>query len=155
MNLKVCPKRLAEKDPYNKTGVYIRAQTSGGAWISADIILLDKPSLLTWLRSRGGRNDWAENTVAMILGHGHFEEEDPHPETLLQSNEYTAWQLVVAEFKLAIGDMNEDKYKRLIAAINLWSEVLCRLRFFGTEESLNKALLDKQALYNLRKEESK
>jgi hypothetical protein len=39
------------------------------SWDSVDIELLDLQSLMTWLRSRGGNNEWAENTVALLLGH--------------------------------------------------------------------------------------
>lgn len=52
-----------------ETGIYVRAQTSTGAWVSADIAHLDRASLMAWLRSRGGDNPWAENTVAVLLGH--------------------------------------------------------------------------------------
>ena len=54
------------------TGIYVRAQSTSGRWVSADIITLDKPSLLEWLRSRGGNNRQAEDTVGILLGHGHL-----------------------------------------------------------------------------------
>lgn len=50
------------------TGLYVRAKRDG-KWDSVDIIELDTDSLYTWLRSRGGDNPWAENVVALILGH--------------------------------------------------------------------------------------
>ena len=34
-----------------------------------DIGELDCDSLMRWLRSRGGYNEWAENVVAILLGH--------------------------------------------------------------------------------------
>ena len=36
---------------------------------SYDIATLDRDSLFRWLRSRGGSNPWAENIVAVLLGH--------------------------------------------------------------------------------------
>jgi len=50
------------------TGIYVRAER-GGKWGNADIVELTTASLLTWLRSRGQRNDWAESTVCILLGH--------------------------------------------------------------------------------------
>jgi hypothetical protein len=51
------------------TGIYVRAKSVAGVWASFDIAELDAPSLLAWLRSRGGENPWAENCVATLLGH--------------------------------------------------------------------------------------
>jgi hypothetical protein len=52
------------------TGIFVRAQRkSTGRWASVDICELDTVSLVTWLRSRGERNDWAESVVCMLLGH--------------------------------------------------------------------------------------
>jgi len=50
------------------TGIYVRAKRDG-QWDSVDITELDTDSLYTWLRSRGGDNPWAENVVALLLGH--------------------------------------------------------------------------------------
>lgn len=50
------------------TGIFVRA-TLEGRWGSYDIAELDRASLLTWLRSRGGANPWAENVVLAMLGH--------------------------------------------------------------------------------------
>jgi hypothetical protein len=57
------------------TGGFVRAVTPGGKWVTADIALLDKDSLLAWLKSRGGDNPWAENIAGVLLGHGNL-----HPE---------------------------------------------------------------------------
>lgn len=54
------------------TGIFTRALNSSNKWESVDIVLLDKPSLLEWLRSRGGENRWVEDVVGIILGHGHL-----------------------------------------------------------------------------------
>ena len=54
---------------FPETGIYVRAQDDKGHWGSFDIAYLDRPSLMMWLRSRGGDNPWAENTVAALLGH--------------------------------------------------------------------------------------
>jgi hypothetical protein len=53
------------------TGMYVRAKRANDdRWGNCDISELDAPSLLIWLRSRGGENIWAENTVGILLGHG-------------------------------------------------------------------------------------
>lgn len=51
-----------------ETGIFVRAKRAG-AWGNADIVELDEPSLRTWLRSRGGQNEWAENVVLILLGY--------------------------------------------------------------------------------------
>ncbi len=51
------------------TGIFVRAKDKEGAYHSVDIALLDANSLRLWLRSRGGKNAWAENVVGRILGH--------------------------------------------------------------------------------------
>jgi hypothetical protein len=51
------------------TGILVRTKVDG-KWQPIDICCLTKESLLIWLRSRGGKNEWAENTVLIILGHG-------------------------------------------------------------------------------------
>jgi hypothetical protein len=68
--MKVDPKRWAKREELDgQTRIYVRAQTPDGKWHSVDIALLDHASLLQWLRSRGGSNPWAENTVCILLGH--------------------------------------------------------------------------------------
>jgi len=52
----------------NATGIYVRALDQDKPE-SVDIAQLNKESLLRWLRSRGGRNEWAENVVLILLGH--------------------------------------------------------------------------------------
>jgi hypothetical protein len=52
-----------------ETGIYVRAKSLLGKWDSVDIAHLTQQSLLDWLRSRGGDNLWAENTVLLLLGH--------------------------------------------------------------------------------------
>ena len=54
------------------TGIFVRAQDSDGGWHSADIWYLKPDSLLEWLRSDGGENPLAENTVGILLGRGHL-----------------------------------------------------------------------------------
>jgi len=52
------------------SGFPIRAKNRAtGRYDTYDIIQLDKPSLLAWLRSRGGDNEYAENVVLLLLGH--------------------------------------------------------------------------------------
>jgi hypothetical protein len=68
------PQRVAEGE-YYRTGILIRAW-NGEKWVTADIAQIDKRSLYVWLRSEGGNNRLAENTVAIFLGHEHFEAEE-------------------------------------------------------------------------------
>jgi hypothetical protein len=58
----------------NATGIHVRAK-SGEQWVSVDIACLDKRSLWAFLRARGGNNQWAEDVVAIMLGHGQFSDE--------------------------------------------------------------------------------
>ncbi len=51
------------------TGIYARAIFPDGTYGSVDVAYLDRDSLFKWLRFRGGENHWAENTVALLLGH--------------------------------------------------------------------------------------
>jgi hypothetical protein len=69
--LSVDPGRWEVRDKLDgHTSIYVRAKVPpDNRWESVDIILLDLPSLFAWLRSRGGDNRWAENTVALMLGH--------------------------------------------------------------------------------------
>ena len=53
----------------SSTGIFVRAKTSEGKWDSFDILVLTRESLFDWLRSRGGSNEWAEQCVALLLGH--------------------------------------------------------------------------------------
>jgi len=72
MELKVDPARLkvCENEGVS-TGIFVRAKTPEGKWDSVDIFALDKESLNTWLRSRGGENEWAESVVRILLGWAH------------------------------------------------------------------------------------
>lgn len=49
--------------------IFVRAFDPSGKPVSVDIACLKLSSLLAWLRSRGGENEWAENAVAKLLGH--------------------------------------------------------------------------------------
>ena len=62
--------RWVEKDKWS-TGIYVRALTPDGI-TSADIATLTPTSLLKWLQMDGGSNPLAENTVGVLLGHGHL-----------------------------------------------------------------------------------
>lgn len=53
------------------TGIFVRARDMEGHFGSFDIYELDRDSLVAWLRSRGGENKWAENTVLLLLGWDH------------------------------------------------------------------------------------
>jgi len=56
------------RDGY-ETGIVVRAKLPNGKIDSVDIAFLDKDSLLKWLRSRGGQNEFAEEVVLVLLGH--------------------------------------------------------------------------------------
>lgn len=67
----------AEREGFHgNTGIYVRAVFLDGKYGSADIMELDRVSLLRWLRSRGGENLWAENTVLALLGWPQFEADE-------------------------------------------------------------------------------
>ena len=73
MELTVDPIRLADSqsgDPYvpAHTGIFVRAKHEG-KWDGHDIAVLDRASLLEFLRKDGGDNIWAENVVGALLGH--------------------------------------------------------------------------------------
>lgn len=68
IQLEVKPARWEAKGLQDATGIYVRAKRDD-KWESVDIAVLTKESLLSWLRSRGGSNPWAESTVALLLGH--------------------------------------------------------------------------------------
>jgi hypothetical protein len=57
-----------------ESGILIRAIAPTGDGVRADISLLDKSSLLAWLRSGGGDNRLAEDVVGILLGHGRLHE---------------------------------------------------------------------------------
>lgn len=70
--LLVDPARESKRALMNiSTGIYVRAKEGPRStkFVNADLYSLDKTSLLTWLKSRGGDNEWAENTVLILLGH--------------------------------------------------------------------------------------
>ena len=71
-DLHIDPERAVMADNLPRTGAFVRAKDQTGKHQSVDITLLNKASLLALLRSRGGRNEWAENTVGLLLGHGPF-----------------------------------------------------------------------------------
>jgi len=70
--LKTAPGREGVGGFDGSTGIYIRAIGLDGRFGSFDIAELDAPSLLAFLRSRGGDNRWAEDCCGIILGHGHL-----------------------------------------------------------------------------------
>ena len=75
--LKVDPARI-DLMLWMHTAIYVRAQLPDGSWTNADIVQLDRASLLLWLHSRGDCNPWAENVVGLLLGHEHFHDGGPH-----------------------------------------------------------------------------
>jgi hypothetical protein len=71
-DLHIDPERAVMAENFPRTGIFIRAKDQSGKHQSVDITLLNKASLLALLRSRGERNEWAENVVGLLLGHGAF-----------------------------------------------------------------------------------
>lgn len=71
-DLVVDPERRID-DSDDGTGIYVRARLDG-KWGSHDIVELTKTSLFNWLRSRGGSNQYAEDVVGILLGHGYLNE---------------------------------------------------------------------------------
>lgn len=69
MTLKVDPERK-RKFAGCFTGIYVRAM-DGDSPSDVDITVLDKESLREWLRSRGGKNEFAEEVVLILLEHSH------------------------------------------------------------------------------------
>lgn len=57
-----------DRRSYASTGYYVRARDNDKP-VNADISELDRDSLIHWLRSRGGANEWAEDVVLGLLGH--------------------------------------------------------------------------------------
>lgn len=52
----------------NHTGIYTRCQING-KFKNVDIAQLSKENLMSFLRCRGGENEYAENAVLCLLGH--------------------------------------------------------------------------------------
>jgi hypothetical protein len=79
-------------DEWGESGMYIRALDPDTEKVGTyDIVALDKPSLLIWLRSRGGDNPYAEDVCGILLGHGHlhpFEEMRPPREKPLEYSDF-------------------------------------------------------------------
>ncbi len=63
------PRVDASRVACRPTGIFIRAMNAAGQYDSCDIATITCDSLIRWLRSRGGRNVWAESAVLLILGH--------------------------------------------------------------------------------------
>ena len=50
------------------TGIFVRAK-DGDFFDTFDIAELDACSMVEWLRSRGGKNEWAEGALMILLGY--------------------------------------------------------------------------------------
>lgn len=64
---------LVETPDTSNLGLLVRVK-NGPGWDVADAYALTRESLLRWLRSRGGKNLWAENIIMDIMGYDHFDE---------------------------------------------------------------------------------
>lgn len=73
-DLRVSHSRIEDGNA-DRTGIYVRAVNDADVFSAHDIATLDRESLHKWLRSRGGRNLWAENTVLQLLGYQPFDVE--------------------------------------------------------------------------------
>lgn len=64
--------RLKKHGDAEVTGIFTRAIVEGGdpRERSVDIAVLDNKSLVAFLRSKGGANEFAEDCIGMILGYG-------------------------------------------------------------------------------------
>lgn len=51
------------------TGIFIRATTPSGKWVSVDIAELERDSLIQFVRQRGPASPWAVSIVLILLGH--------------------------------------------------------------------------------------
>jgi hypothetical protein len=71
-DLHIDAERSVRAENFPRTGIFVRAKDQSGKHQSVDIALLNKASLLALMRSRGERNEWAENMVGLLLGHGPF-----------------------------------------------------------------------------------
>lgn len=73
-------RQLVKDGIYAETGIYVRAQDEKGKWGNADIVELERDSLLAWLRAHGGDNPMAENVVGILFGHGHLHDHEDEEE---------------------------------------------------------------------------
>lgn len=71
MEYTVDPERYANISYRCGTGIYIYAKTEDG-YDAVDLAVLDKQSLLSWLKQNNESNKIAEDTVGILLGHGHL-----------------------------------------------------------------------------------
>lgn len=60
--------RFAEYGDDALTGIFVRARDDAGAWHSVDIAVLDRTSVIEFVRSRGEVSDWALSIVLHLLG---------------------------------------------------------------------------------------
>lgn len=74
MKLKVDAIRWMNQEKY-ETGIYVRALIPGDIIYTVDVGVLNKESLLEYLRMNGGSNPIAENIIGILLGHGHLHKE--------------------------------------------------------------------------------
>lgn len=57
----------------------------------------------------------------------------------LMREEWEAWQKVVKEFGKVVGDMDSPRFKPLVSSIQVWGEMLHKLRATQTKEVVAKA----------------
>lgn len=67
-DLRVSETRFEEHGDDALTGIFIRAQDGAGRWHSVDIAVLDRPSLIEFVTSRGEVSEWAQGIILHLLG---------------------------------------------------------------------------------------
>ena len=55
---------------YGRTQIPVRAQGTDGRYGSYDISVLDRESLIAFVRSRGEVSEWALSLILLLLDHG-------------------------------------------------------------------------------------
>jgi hypothetical protein len=71
IELKINPERMGTE--FETTGIYVRAKINDEKWDNADIMQLDRDSLISFMHSRGEKNTWAENIVLTLFGYEQYD----------------------------------------------------------------------------------
>jgi hypothetical protein len=75
LDLLTDPRRIGRYQ--ETTGISVRARGPTGI-DTFDLAELTRESVISWLRSRGGENLWAEDVALILMGHGpmHYPKDD-------------------------------------------------------------------------------
>lgn len=66
--MRVSETRFAEHGDDPVTGIFVRAEDGTGRWHSVDMAVLDRPSLIEFIESRGEVSGWARGIILHLLG---------------------------------------------------------------------------------------